>query len=114
MAQQFFPVLSHFQNNNSWLSSDGRLRYRIVPTLDKVPEGEDPTGFVTAETWEGPWAYEFSQVEETAQFPLTPEGLEALAEWITIQSQAVNSRPERSLEENLARRKDPEQTTEKT
>jgi len=53
-------------------------------------------------------------VEETSQFPLTPEGLEALAEWITIQSQAVNSRPERSLEENLARRKDPGETREET
>ena len=110
MAEFFLPVLSHFQNRNAWLSSAGRLRYRIVPTLTD----EEGNGILTAEGWEGPWAYEFSQVEETAQFPLTPEGLEALAEGITIQSQAVNSRPERSLEENLARRKDPEQATEKT
>ena len=108
MPQQFFPVLSHFQNNNSWLSSDGRLRYRIVPTLDKVPEGEDPTGFVTAETWEGPWAYEFSTVEETKDFPLTEEGLEALQQWLEEQRQVVEARPQHTLEENIARKKMPE------
>ena len=75
MAEFFLPVLSHFQNRNAWLSSAGRLRYRIVPTLTD----EEGNGILTAEGWEGPWAYEFSQVEETAQFPLTPEGLEALA-----------------------------------
>lgn len=107
MAQQFFPVLSHFQNNNSWLSSDGRLRYRIVPTLDKVPEGEDPTGFVTAETWEGPWAYEFSTVEETAVFPLTQEGLQALSPWLAERGAQVNARPKRTMAEDAARRKEP-------
>lgn len=109
MAEFFLPVLSHFQNKNAWLSSAGRFRYRIVPTLTD----EEGSGTLTAEGWEGPWAYEFSQVEETAQFPLTLEGLEALREWITTQGQAFNSRPERSLEENLSRRKSPEDTAEK-
>ena len=106
MAQQFFPVLSHFQNNNAWLSSDGRLRYRIVPTLDKVPEGEDPTGFVTAETWEGPWAYEFSTVEETKTFPLSEEGLTALPPWLVEWADKVNARPKRSMAEDDGRRKE--------
>ena len=108
MAQLFFPVLSHFQNNNGWLSSDGRLRFRVTPTLDKVPEGEDPTGFVTAEVWEGPWAYEFSTVEDTRDFPLTEEGLREVLQWLDTWHDTMEGRPQRTLEENIARKKQPE------
>ena len=104
MAEFFLPVLSHFQNRNAWLSSAGRLRYRIVPTLTD----EEGNGILTAEGWEGPWAYEFSAVEETKDFPLTEEGLEALQQWLEEQRQVVEARPERTLEENIARKKQPE------
>lgn len=94
MAQSFFPVLSHFENGNPWTASAGRLRCRVVP-------GEEG---LTAEVWEGPWAYEFSQVEETRVFPLTQEGLDALPAWLDQWEETVNSRPKRSLAEDMARR----------
>lgn len=103
MADLFLPVLSHFQNENPWSASDGRLRYRILPTVAK----EEADSFLTAEVWEGPWAYEFSTVEETRTFPLTQEGLDALPPWLREWAQTVNSRPPRSLSEDDDRRKEP-------
>ncbi len=104
MAERFFPVLSHFQNNNSWLASDGRLRYRIVPTL-----AEEETGSIlTVEVWEGPWAYEFARVEESKTFPLNGESLTAIPQWLEGWRQVMEERPPRSLEENIARKRNPE------
>lgn len=103
MAELFLPVLSHFQNNNPWLGSMGRLRYRIIPT---VAEREEES-FLTAQVWEGPWAYEFSTVEETAVFPLTQEGLQALSPWLAERGAQVNARPKRTMAEDAARRKEP-------
>ena len=103
MAQLFLPVLSHFQNKNPWSASAGRLRYRILPT---VAENEADS-VLTAEVWEGPWAYEFSTVEETRTFPLSEEGLQALPAWIAQWAEAVNARPERTMAEDDARRTEP-------
>lgn len=99
MSGLFLPTLSHFLNDNGWLASEGRLRYRIVPTLGG--EGGD---ILTAEIWEGPWAYEFSTVEDTRTFPLSSEGLEELGQWLMDRAREVNARPPRSLEENVSRR----------
>lgn len=104
MAELFLPVLSHFQNENPWTSSIGRFRYRVLPTVGK---GEEES-LLTAEAWEGPWAYEFSTVEETKTFPLNQEGLEALRGWLVAWGKTVNARPPRSLEEDIARRVEPE------
>ena len=103
MAELFLPVLSHFQNNTPWLGSMGRLRYRIIPT---VAEREEES-LLTAQVWEGPWAYEFSTVEETAVFPLTQEGLQALSPWLAERGAQVNARPKRTMAEDAARRKEP-------
>lgn len=107
MAELFLPVLSHFQNQNPWTGSLGRLRFRAVPTVTGG-ESDEPTGDITVELWEGPWAYEFSTVEETKTFPLSQEGLEGLREWLTGWGKTVNARPPRSLEEDMARRVEPE------
>lgn len=104
MAELFLPVLSHFQNKNPWTSGIGRLRCRVVPTV----AGGESDSLLTAEVWEGPWAYEFSTVEETKTFPLSAGGLEALAGWLAAWGETVNARPQRSLEEDIARRKEPE------
>lgn len=96
MADFFLPVLSHFQNGNPWSASAGRLRYRILPDVEAAT--------LTAEVWEGPWAYEYSTAEETKLFPLTQEGLEQLPDWLETWRQAVEARPPRSLEENAQRR----------
>lgn len=100
MAELFLPVLSHFQNKNPWSASAGRLRYRILPTVTDAEGG----GTLTAQVWEGPWAYEFSTVEETKDFPLSEEGLQALPSWLQEWADRVNSRPKRTMAEDDKRR----------
>lgn len=104
MAELFLPVLSHFQNENPWSASAGRLRYRILPT---VAEREEDS-LLTVEVWEGPWAYEFSTVEETKTFPLSEEGLAALPPFLLQWAGTVNARPERTMAEDDGRRVEPE------
>ncbi|MEG1857417.1 MAG: hypothetical protein RR216_01660 [Pseudoflavonifractor sp.] len=94
MEELYLPVLSHFQNENIWLASSGRLRFKITP------DGEG----LTAETWEGPWSYAFSSVECTEHFPLTEEGLGALRSWLSAQGEAVNARPEKTFTQTLETR----------
>ena len=101
MAELFLPVLSHFQNKNPWSASAGRLRYRILPTVAE----QEADSFLTAEVWEGPWAYEFSTVEETKTFPLSEEGLTALPPWLVEWADKVNARPKRSRAEDDGGRK---------
>lgn len=100
MAELFLPVLSHFENNNPWSASAGRLRFRILPTVSDTPE----ESILTAEVWEGPWAYEFSQVEETKTFPLSESGLAELPAWLENWRRNMEARPQRTLAENIARR----------
>ncbi len=99
MSELFLPVLSHFLNNNPWTASHARMRCRVVPTVN------EDSGTLAAEVWEGPWAYEFSTVEEERAFPLTQEGLEQLRQWLLDWSVQINARPARSMAENQERRK---------
>lgn len=101
MPDFFLPVLSHFQNKNPWTASEGRMRCKVLPTLSEAPEEST----LTAEVWEGPWAYEFSTVEEKQTFPLTAEGLDALRAWLTSWYETIQARPRRTLEEDIARKK---------
>ncbi len=103
MADLFLPVLSHFQNENPWSASAGRLRYRIIPTVSET----EADSLLTVEVWEGPWSYEFSTVEEVRTFPLSEEGLQALPAYLNRWAQAVNARPERTMAEDDQRRKEP-------
>ena len=57
----FLPVLSHFENENFWTASGGRMRYRVDPV--KGDEENPPS--LTAQVWEGPWRLQDSTVEET-------------------------------------------------
>lgn len=103
MTELFLPVLSHFQNENPWSASAGRLRYRVLPTVAET----EADSFLTAEVWEGPWSYEFSTVEETKRFPLSEEGLAALPSWLTQWAGKVNARPPRTMAEDDDRRREP-------
>lgn len=103
MAELFLPVLSHFLNENPWSASMGRLRYRVIPTVAKE-EGEN---CLTVEVWEGPWAYEFSTVEEARTFPLSQEGLDALPAFLEQWHQTMEERPKPSLAQQISRRKEP-------
>ena len=96
----FLPVLSHFENDNFWTASAGRMRYRVDPVKG---EGETPPA-LTARVWEGPWSLRDSTVEETASFPLTEEGLEGLRAWVLTWQERINARSPRTLAETIAAR----------
>lgn len=98
MGELYLPVLSHFQNENVWMASLGRMHFKVTPGAESL----------TAELWEGPWSYEFSAVEGQNTFTLDEAGLEALGAWLEKYAADVNARPKRSLEENLARKTIPE------
>ena len=103
MEGMFLPVLSHFQNENIWISSDGKLRYQVTPTAVTGEDGAEEQ-VLMAETWEGPWSREFSVIEGVEEFPMTDDGIEELRVWLILESEKMNERPDKSLEENLARR----------
>ena len=96
----FLPVLSHFENENFWTASGGRMRDRVDP----VKGDEENSPSLTAQVWEGPWRLQDSTVEETKSFPMTEEGLEELRVWVMAWQQTINARPERSLAETLQAR----------
>ena len=104
MAELFLPVLSHFLNGNLWTASDGRLRYRVVPSLSQ----EEKDCPITAQVWEGPWAYEFSTVEEEKLFPLSEAGLKVMRQWLGDWRETIAQRPHRTLDEDYERRVPPE------
>ena len=87
MEAFFLPVLSHFQNENFWTASAGRMRYQVTPEEENL----------AAEVWEGPWGYAFSTVEEKRYFPLSEEGLKEIACWAEEWSARINARPARTL-----------------
>lgn len=95
MGEIFLPVLSHFQNENTWIASDGRLRFKVTPG------GE----LLTAEIWEGPWSYDLSTIEEQQTFNMEDEGIEALRAWLGEKGAEVNARPKRTMTEDWARRR---------
>ena len=103
MEVMFLPVLSHFQNENIWIASDGKLRYQVTPTKLKGEDGAEEQ-VLMAEVWEGPWSREFSVIEEVEEFPMTEDGIEDLRAWLILESLEINDRPDKSLEENMARR----------
>ena len=54
----FLPVLSHFENDNFWTASAGRMCYRVDP----VKGGEDTPPSLSAQVWEGPWRLQDSNL----------------------------------------------------
>ena len=68
----FLPTLSSMEYGNVWTGSRGELRFRVVPR-----DGE-----MTVEAWRGPLCYECSAVAETAQFPISREGIDRLRKWL--------------------------------
>ena len=78
MSSIYIPTLLFWENGNSWYGSLGRTRFFLKP---ETPEGEDAPR-ITAQLWQGPLAMEFSQILDTARFPVSQEGLDAAATWL--------------------------------
>ncbi len=96
----FLPVLSHFENENFWTASGGRMRYRVDPVKG---EGDTPPA-LAAQVWEGPWRLQDSTVEEAKSFPMTEAGLDQLRAWALAWQETINARPPRSLAQTIQAR----------
>lgn len=110
MAEYFMPVLSHFQNENPWSACVGRLQYWITPVIPK-DENKKPVfdgATLAVQVWEGPWERELSTMEETKTFPLTDEGIAAIPAYLETWRKTIQARPQRTLEENIARSMEPQ------
>lgn len=76
MDEIYVPNCTTFLNNNIYLGSFHGLRFKLTPDV------EDDKNMLLAEIWHTPLCYELSEMEETAEFPITPEGLEAVTAWL--------------------------------
>ena len=81
----FLPVLHHFENGNVFTGSSGRLRYKITPkvVMANAKEVDLSASSIKAEYWHGLLCYELSDIEGEKSFPMSPEGREALKDWLT-------------------------------
>ena len=115
MELRELPALSHFQNDNVWSASVGRLKYWMTPHVKRDELGEPllEGSTLDVEVWQGPWAKEFSTIEAVETFPLTPEGLEQVLPWLREWLYKIESRRVMTFEEELSLRKEPKKEEEK-
>lgn len=84
MEELFLPTLHTFEMENIYTGSLGLFRFRIVPNVVKsTPKEVDmAASSMTAEFWHGLFCYEKSEMEGNETFPMSPEGREAMREWL--------------------------------
>ena len=80
----FLPVLHHFENGNVFTGSCGPLRYKITPNVVEANRREVDlsASSIRAEYWHGELSYEFSEIEGERTFPMSPEGRQAMHDWL--------------------------------
>ena len=80
----FLPVLHWFDANNDFTGSYGDFRFKVSPNVVKLnpKEVDFANSTLNAEYWHGPYCYEISQKEGSAEFPMSDEGREALRDWL--------------------------------
>ena len=86
MNDILIPTMLFWENGNSWYGSKGLLRFFIKPVKQ-----EDAGTTLDIELWRGPLAKEFSEIMETASFPLSEEGLTQVTAWLEERAAQVNS-----------------------
>ena len=84
MAEIFLPTLHTFANGNEFTGSCGTLRFKIVPTVEKLTQKEVDMekSSITAEFWHGPLCYEKSQIEGEKTFSMSEQGRAELKAWL--------------------------------
>ena len=84
MEDLFVPTLHTFENKNTFTGSWGMLRFKITPAIvDKTPKEVDmEASSMKAEYWHGLFCYEKSEMEGEEVFPLSPEGRQAMIDWL--------------------------------
>ncbi len=81
----YLPTLHSFAMNNIFTGSEGTLRFRIVPKVEKLPGSKEvdmENSAIEAEYWYGPLCYEKSTVEGKETFPMSDAGRTALQSWL--------------------------------
>ncbi len=92
------PTLMFFQNGNGWKGSSGLLCFQVEPA-----QGEEEKE-LPACVWCGPFCRELSQLDDSARFPLSEEGLAALTGWLRDWAARMNEHPTRTPQETRAYR----------
>lgn len=73
------PGLLYFQNGGVFKGSKGNIRFIIKPIDEKL----------LVQTWQGPYCYEKSEMEDESQFELNDNGRGAMQEWLTEKLQSI-------------------------
>lgn len=81
------PTLLFWQNGNSWYGSQGLARFYIKP---ETVEGTEES-HLTIQLWKGPLCMELSEILDTAQFPVSEQGLAQTAAWLEERAQHLNT-----------------------
>lgn len=101
------PTRGHFVNGNGWLGSAGALRYEIETPVEipqdppeKDPEKKQYTATVVY--WQGPFSRPYAQEIARETFPVTEEGLAALAAYLDGKAAEMEAAPVFTEEEAFA------------
>lgn len=84
MPEIFIPVLHWFDANNIFTGSCGHFRFRAKPNVVMLTakEVDFEASSIHAEYWHGPFCYEKSEMEGSADFPMSEEGRLAMKQWL--------------------------------
>ena len=85
MEDFYIPLLHSFAMGNPFTGSKGLFRFKIEPTVVKLPNSKEvdfASSSLTAEYWHGLYCYEKSQIEDKKEFPLSVEGRSELINWL--------------------------------
>ena len=84
MDEIFIPVLHWFDAKNIFTGSCGNFRFRAKPNIVMLTarEVDFEKSSITAEYWHGQFCYEKSEIEGSADFPMSEEGRLAMKAWL--------------------------------
>ena len=84
MKEVFVPVLHWFDANNIFTGSCGAFRFRAKPNvvMATAKEVDFAASSIHVEFWHGPYCYEKSKMEGSADFPMSEEGRLAMKNWL--------------------------------
>jgi len=84
MTDLFIPTLHTFAMNNIFTGSWQAFRFRAVPNviMKTAKEVDMEASSIKVEFWHGPFCYEKSEMEGSAEFPMSEEGRLAMKAWL--------------------------------
>lgn len=85
MAELFLPTLHTFAMNNIFTGSMGLFRFRAVPkvVMKNAKEVDFDVSTICVDYWHGLFCYEKSEMEGSAEFPMTESGRAEMLQWLT-------------------------------